>query len=151
NLAARVHIGNDGITVMTGKVECGQGARAEITQAAAEELRVPASAIRLIMADTKLAPNDGGTFGSFTTPSTIPAVRQGCAAARNVLTALAAKKWGIEPAAVELRDGKITESSAHRVLSYAELALDEEATRAFGGTVPPGVLLTPVTEWRVLG
>src|SRR4051812_14140187 len=38
-VAARVHIGQDGrITVMTGKVECGQGARAEITQAAAEEL-----------------------------------------------------------------------------------------------------------------
>src|SRR4051794_10046876 len=42
NLAARLHIGKDGIiTVMTGKVEAGQGSRAEITQAAAEELRVP--------------------------------------------------------------------------------------------------------------
>src|SRR5205823_13722322 len=36
---ARLHIGKDGvITVMTGKVEGGQGARAEITQAAAAEL-----------------------------------------------------------------------------------------------------------------
>jgi CO/xanthine dehydrogenase Mo-binding subunit len=44
NLDARLHIGADGvITVMTGKVECGQGARAQITQAAAEELGVPAS------------------------------------------------------------------------------------------------------------
>src|SRR5436305_13063271 len=35
-LSARLHIGKDGsITVMTGKVEGGQGARAEITQAAA--------------------------------------------------------------------------------------------------------------------
>src|SRR3954471_24357994 len=38
-VAARVRIDKDGtITVMTGKVECGQGARAELTQAAAEEL-----------------------------------------------------------------------------------------------------------------
>src|SRR5438045_3503126 len=40
-LESRLHIGADGvITVMTGKVECGQGARAQITQAAAEELGV---------------------------------------------------------------------------------------------------------------
>ena len=42
NLDARLHIGQDGtITVMSGKVEGGQGSRAEISQAAAEELRVP--------------------------------------------------------------------------------------------------------------
>ena len=34
NVAARVHIGADGaVTVLTGKVEAGQGSRAEITQA----------------------------------------------------------------------------------------------------------------------
>src|SRR4051794_25545465 len=38
-LDARLHIAKDGtITVMSGKVEGGQGARGEITQAAAEEL-----------------------------------------------------------------------------------------------------------------
>lgn len=36
-IAARVHLGKDGtITVMTGKVEGGQGARAELTEAAAK-------------------------------------------------------------------------------------------------------------------
>src|SRR4051812_25287526 len=56
-VAARLHIGEDGvITVMTGKVECGQGARAELTQAAAEELRVAADRVRLVMADTPLRP-----------------------------------------------------------------------------------------------
>src|SRR5690606_39100426 len=38
----RIHIGEDGaVTVMTGKVEMGQGARAQLTAAAAEELRLP--------------------------------------------------------------------------------------------------------------
>src|SRR5579872_3847158 len=82
-IAARIHIGQDGtITVMTGKVECGQGARAEITMAAAEELRVSPDQIHLIMGDTTLCPDDGGTYGSMTTPRTIPSVRTGCAAAR---------------------------------------------------------------------
>src|ERR1700710_3040012 len=85
-IAARLHIGKDGaLTVMTGKVECGQGARAELTQAAAEELRVAAHPLHLVMADTALVPDDGGTFGSRSTPSSVPAVRRGCAAARNLL------------------------------------------------------------------
>ena len=57
SIAARVLLGKDGtITVMTGKVEGGQGARAELSQAAAEELRVPLSQIQLVMADTSLVP-----------------------------------------------------------------------------------------------
>src|SRR5438874_2640330 len=83
--SARRHIGRDGtITVMTGKVEGGQGARAEITQAAAEELRMPAERVQLVMADTALVPDDGITAGSRTTPSTVPAIRQACAAARQL-------------------------------------------------------------------
>ncbi|MGB2823712.1 MAG: molybdopterin cofactor-binding domain-containing protein, partial [Phycisphaerae bacterium] len=85
-VAARLHIGQDGaITVMTGKVEVGQGSRAQLTQAAAEELRVPVERVRLIMADTALVPDDGITAGSRTTPSTVPAVRRGAATARRLL------------------------------------------------------------------
>ena len=57
---------------MTGKVEGGQGARAEISQAAAEELDVPIGRIVLVMGDTELTPDDGITAGSRTTPSTLP-------------------------------------------------------------------------------
>src|SRR6185295_12247817 len=89
-VAARLHIGNDGtITVFAGKVEGGQGARAELTEAAAEELRVPIDRITMVLADTALVPNDGMTAGSGTTPTTVPAVRQGAAAARNLLEEMA--------------------------------------------------------------
>ena len=82
-VAARIHVGQDGtITVMSGKIEMGQGARGELTQAAAEELRVPLSQVRMLLADTSLVPDDGLTAGSRTTPSTVPAVRRGAAAAR---------------------------------------------------------------------
>ena len=51
NVAARLRINQDGtITVMTGKVEEGQGSRAQLTQAAAEELRVDVAQINLVMA-----------------------------------------------------------------------------------------------------
>jgi len=59
-IGTRIHLGQDGsITVLAGKVEGGQGARAELTQAAAEELRVEPQQIQLVLADTGLVPDDG--------------------------------------------------------------------------------------------
>jgi isoquinoline 1-oxidoreductase len=151
-VAARLHIGKDGVvTVMTGKVELGQGARAELTQAAAEELHLPVSQVQLVMADTALVPDDGITAGSRSTPSTVPAVRRGAAAARTLLIEAACKQWGVERATVEVRDGKITHAATNRSLSYADLAQSEEVTRAFAQTLPSDVTVTPVKEWKVLG
>ncbi len=96
-LAARLHIGKDGkVTLFTGKVECGQGARTELTEAAAEELRVPVDRVTLVMADTELCPNDGGTSGSGSTPRTVPAIRQAAATARQVFVDTAAKSWSVD-------------------------------------------------------
>src|SRR4051812_42264642 len=59
-LSARFHFGDDGtITVFSGKVDAGQGARCELAQAAAEELRVPTGRIKMMLADTVTCPNDG--------------------------------------------------------------------------------------------
>ncbi len=152
SVAARVHLGKDGaITVMTGKVEGGQGARAELTQAAAEELRVPVSRILLVMGDTGLVPDDGITAGSRTTPSTVPAVRQGAAAARNLLVQAACQKWGVQPGAVDVRDGKVIHAADKRELTYADLAAEEDLVKAFQQAIAPDVAVTPVKEWKVLG
>ncbi len=151
-VAARLHIGEDGtITVMTGKVELGQGARAEITQAAAEELRVSPYRIRLVMGDTDLVPDDGVTAGSRTTPSTVPAVREGAAAARNILTGRASRQWQVDRDALEVRDGAITHPATKRRITYAELARTSEVATAFEGPTPDDVEVTPVNEWEVLG
>src|SRR6266567_561223 len=152
NIAARVHLGTDGsITVMTGKVEAGQGARAELSQAAAEELRVPVSALQLVMADTGLVPDDGMTAGSGSTPRTVPAVRQGCAAAGELLVKFAAKRWEVEAKSVEVRDGKAIRAGKDEALTYADLARSEDGAKALAQAIPPGVAVPPVKEWKVLG
>ncbi len=75
--SARITMDPNGIiTVRSGKVEFGQGARTEIAMAVAEELQIPLSRIRVILGDTELCPNDGITAGSRTTPSTLPQVHQ---------------------------------------------------------------------------
>ena len=152
SIAARVHFGKDGtITVMTGKVEGGQGARAELSEAAAEELRVPVSRIQLLMADTSLVPNDGTTAGSASTPRSVPAVRQGTAAAREVLIAFAARRWGVDRGTIRVQEGKASRASSPETLSYADLAADADAAKALDGAIPSDVTLTPVAEWKVLG
>ena len=95
--STRLHLGEDGsIIVLTGKVEVGQGARTEILQAAAEELRVAPGGLRVMLADTAVTPNDGSTAGSRTTPSTVPVVRRACAAAREMLVRVAAERWNLD-------------------------------------------------------
>jgi len=148
-IAARVHIAQDGaITVMTGKVECGQGARAEITLAAAEELRVSPDQIRLIMGDTTLCPDDGGTYGSMTTPRTIPTVRTGSAAARQALAAIACEKLAAKPDDIQFKDGKITYSGQQ--LTYGDL-VSASLDKAFSQLPSPDVKVTAVADWKVLG
>jgi isoquinoline 1-oxidoreductase subunit beta len=150
-IAARVHIAADGtITVMTGKVECGQGARAELAMAAAEELRVPPDQIALVMGDTTLCPDDGGTYGSMTTPRTVPAVRAGCAAARAALVEIAREKWNAEPGDVQAKDGQIVNSHTGKQIGYGDL-VGENLDKAFSQPPARDVQITTVTHWKVLG
>jgi isoquinoline 1-oxidoreductase len=152
NVAARLHIDRDGaITVMTGKVEAGQGSRAELTQAAAEELRVDPARIRLIMSDTGLVPNDGMTAGSGSTPRTVPSIRNGAAAARELLLGLAAQQWTVDRASLRVSDGAITHEASKRTITYAELAQAADLAKTFAGPVPGNVKVTPIQAWKVLG
>ena len=133
-LDARLHIAKDGtITVMSGKVEGGQGARTEIAQAAAEELGVPLVQVHVMLADTDVTPDDGGTFGSQTTPRTIPSVRQACAAAR------------------KLFDDFASHSPEGKKLTYADLASDEKFIEAAKSAGPRDVTLISTKDWKILG
>jgi isoquinoline 1-oxidoreductase subunit beta len=152
NISARLHIGTDGIiTVMTGKVEGGQGSRAEFTQAAAEELRVPASQVQMVMSDTSLVPDDGMTVGSGSTPRTVPPIRQAAAAARELFVDFAAKKWSVARETITVRDGKAADAAGKRTLTYADFAESEDAAKDFEQAISPDISLTAVKEWRVLG
>ncbi|MGH8023228.1 MAG: molybdopterin cofactor-binding domain-containing protein [Limisphaerales bacterium] len=151
-VGARIHLGADGsITVLSGKVEAGQGARTELSEAAAEELRVPIGRVEMLLADTRAVPNDGMTAGSRTTPSTVPAVRQGAAAARELLIAFARGQWRTRRAEVRVLDGKAIEIAGKRSLTYADLAKNPESLKLFAKAIPADVKLTPVKDWKVLG
>ena len=141
----RLHISPSGeITVFTGKVEVGQGSRTQLTQAIAEEMRVPMDAITLRMADTDVSPDDGSTAGSRTTPRTVPVVREAAARARELLTRTAAEKWATPAADIAVVDGAAV--SGERRFTYAELAGVE-----LTDSEQADPALTPIKDWKTLG
>jgi isoquinoline 1-oxidoreductase len=150
SLAQRLHVGADGlVTVFTSKVEAGQGSRTQLTQAAAEELHLPLERLRLIMGDTA-GPDDGGTAGSRTTPSSVPAIRKACAAVRQLLVDTAAATFGVEAKGLSVRDGKVEGLPSGKQFSYTDLASEKHAD-VLKRDVAPGVTVAEVAQWRVLG
>jgi isoquinoline 1-oxidoreductase len=151
-VVARLHLNEDGtIAVMSGKVDEGQGARTELSQAAAEELRVPFDRIRIVMADTDFVPDDGVTAGSRTTPGNIPPMRQAAATARELLTRFAARQWQVDASTLEVRDGAITNKKTNQKLTYADLAKLKEIAEAFKQPIESDIALTAVSDWKVMG
>ncbi len=71
-----------GIEAFTGKIDMGQGLRTLLSQCVANELGIPIEQVRLVMGDTDLTPDDGGTWASLTTPETVPAMRNAAAELR---------------------------------------------------------------------
>jgi len=148
----RFHVGADGtVTVYTGKVEVGQGSRTQIGQAAAEELRVPLAQVTLVMGDTDRVPDDGGTYGSQTTPRTIPTVRSAAAAARELLVELACEHWKADPSQATMKNGAIAHSDGHS-MSLAELvAAVSDVDSALSQLEREDAALTPPDAWKTLG
>ena len=145
---AWLHIAPSGaVTVFTGKVEVGQNIRTSLSQAVADELRVPMSVVTMVMGDTARVPFDMGTFGSRTTPQMGTELRRASAAARNVLLNLAAKRWGCGCDVLHAAGGAVHDPAKHRSLTYGELAQGE----LLAETIPAHEPTTPAAEWTVAG
>ena len=121
-----LRIGEDGaITILTGKVEMGQGVMTALAQMAAEELDAPLSSMRAVMGDTGSCPadGDGGTWGSLTIRNFGPTLRSAAARARAVLIELAAQQLGLAADQLFTRDGYVISRADETVrISYASLA-----------------------------
>ncbi len=148
DLSAWIHIAADGkVTVFTGKVEVGQNIRTSLAQLTAEELRVPFDSIAMVMGDTDLTPWDMGTFGSRTTPTMGPQLRNMASAARELLVKAAAGRWNADAATLVAADGKVTNPRTSQSLTYGELTRGEKLVETVAGDPP----LTPAVEWKVAG
>ncbi|WP_169980710.1 xanthine dehydrogenase family protein molybdopterin-binding subunit [Tautonia rosea] len=147
-IGAWLQIGEDGgITAFTGKVEVGQNARTSLSQAVADELRVPVDAVAMVMGDTDRVPYDRGTFGSRTTPTMAPQLRRAASAARSILVGLAAEQWGVDRSEIELAEGALTHPPSGRSIGFGELTHGRRLVEAIEEDDTP----RPRDRWEVAG
>jgi isoquinoline 1-oxidoreductase len=148
DINAWLHIGEDGaITVFTGKAEVGQNIRTSLTQAVAEELRVPVASINLIMADTQQVPYDMGTFGSQSTPQMASRLHKIGAAARESLLDLAAAHFNAQRDSLLFDDGKISRSGSSESVSFGELTKGQKLVKS----VTDDGKTTAAKDWKIAG
>src|SRR5438270_8054929 len=118
-----IALGADGtVTAYTGKCDFGQGIFTAQTQLVAEELCVALERVKLIQCDTAVAPDQGSTSGSQSTPTNFNMQNLGLAAAtaREALVKMAAEKLGEPAEGLFVSDGVISGKSSRKV-TYAEL------------------------------
>ena len=125
NLDAWLRIGADGtVTVLSGKVELGQGIRTALAQIVADELDVAIERLRMVAADTDLSPDESYTSGSMSIQQSGAALRQAAAEARLILLELGAARLGVAVADLSVDDGRIAAGTAGKSTSYWELVSD---------------------------
>ena len=143
-----LHIDADGKVVLyTGKTEAGQDIRTSLAQAVADELRLPVTAISLVMADTDRTPYDMGTVGSRTTPVMAATLRRVAAATRELLVAVAAERWQVARAELQLAAGQVTHPPTGQTIGYGQLTGGQRMNQEYSADTP----VTPASHWAVAG
>jgi len=147
-IGAWIHIGEDSaITVYSGKVEIGQNIRTSLSQVVADELHVPVADIKMVMADTALVPNEGGTAGSRTTPATASQLRRAAAAAREALIDMAAEKGHVDRTSLRVADRKVSGPDGKPTFAFGELTKGQKIMKVIGRDQPTA----KADKWTVAG
>ncbi len=151
-LNAWVHIDTDGgVRLIVDRSEMGQGVATSLPMLLAEELEVPFEAVRFEFAPVDAAyvnPAVGmqGTGGSTSVRAAWEPLRRTGAAARMMLVAAAAERWGVPAAECRAEAGRVMHEATGKDAAYGELA---EA--AAGQPMPEEVTLKPPAEFRLVG
>ena len=130
-----------------GKVEYGQGIRTGLAIEVAEELRLPVSAVEVVLGDTDMVPWDMGTFGSQSTARVGLQLRKAAATAREALLQLAADRLDLPASDLRAADGVVSSGEGTPSVTYADLLRDVAMERA----VEDEVALTPASQFTAAG
>ena len=135
------------VTLFSGKVDLGTGARAALRQMAAEELDVAIERITMIEGDTALTPDQGSTAGSAGISQGGVQIRRAAATARQALLRLAADRLGRPAAELEVIDGVVRPKDGGTGVSYGILVGDRQLDLAVSAKAP----LKDPNTYRLVG
>ena len=140
---------DEGITIVVGASEMGQGVRTALPQLVAEELDVDWSQVRVEQADANDAfknPFMGmqATGGSTSVRAYWETVRRAGATARAMLVSAAANEWGVDAGILRTAGGFVI--NGDKRLSYGQLAAKAATLK-----VPDQVALKATKDFKLIG
>jgi CO/xanthine dehydrogenase Mo-binding subunit len=110
---------NNTASILTGRVEMGQGSATGLLMIAAEELDMDMSQLDFVRHDTNVTPNTGGTFGSTSISSAGPRIRSAAATAKQTLLGMAATQLGVPVGSLSVSKGVV--SGGGKTVTYGAL------------------------------
>src|SRR3989441_191113 len=136
------------VTIFAGKVEYGQNIRTGLAVEVADELRMPLSAVDVVLGDTDQTPWDMGTFGSQSTARVGLQLRMAAATAREVLLELASPRLDLPKEDLVMRDGSVASNAdPGRAFTYGQLVDGQTIERE----IDEEVALTKERDFTVMG
>ena len=135
------------VGIRIGKAELGQGLLAAARQIAAEELDLRLDQVRVWVGDTQQGPDQGLTVGSLSIETCGATLSRVCAEVRADLVAVAARRLGMAPAALEVEEGVFLCGGAPTRLDYWTVAGDLDLHHTARGNVAP----KPPQAYRIIG
>jgi isoquinoline 1-oxidoreductase subunit beta len=158
---AFVSIAPDGtVTIVCHRSEMGQGIRTGMPLVVADEMEADWARVKVAQAtgnEVKYGNQD--TDGSRSTRHFFMPMRQVGAAARMMLEAAAAKRWGVDVADVEAQNHEVIQKSTGKKLGYGELAADAStmgvpsnvSVEKSGAPTPVSLPLKDPSKFRYIG
>jgi isoquinoline 1-oxidoreductase subunit beta len=158
---AFVSIAPDGtVTIVCHRSEMGQGIRTGMPLVVADEMEADWARVKVAQAtgnEAKYGNQD--TDGSRSTRHFFMPMRQVGAAARMMLEAAAAKRWGVDVADVEAKNHEVIQKSTGKKLGYGELAVDAStmgvpsnvSVEKSGAPTPVSLPLKDPSKFRYIG
>lgn len=143
---AWIRVDGDGVVVIVGKQEMGQGVRTSLAMIVAEELDLDWAKIRVEQASTGSGYTTLNTGGSGSIYRSWRLLRPAAATAREMLLRAAAKEWNVERASLRSERGTVVHAPSGRTRSYASLAAVAATLE-----IPKDVPLKSSADYRVIG
>ncbi len=143
---------DDSVVIRIARSEMGQGTLTGLAQLVAEELECDWSKVTTEYPTPATNLERGRVWGSFSTGGSRGIrqsqdyVREGGAAAREMLIAAAAKRWGVKPGECKAANGVITHQGSGRKTSFGKVAADAAKL-----DVPKGIKLKDPKDWKIAG
>ena len=143
---AWVRVDGDGVVVIVGKQEMGQGVRTSLAMIVAEEMDLDWSKIRIEQASTGSDYTRLNTGGSGSIYRGWQPLRPAAATAREMLLRAAAKEWKVARTSLRTENGTVVHATSGRARSYASLAAVAATLE-----IPKDVPLKSSREFRIVG